>query len=121
MRHETEPLAHLAPGETHRTSPSSAASTASAQPPVPATPDESAGLHPLRRGLLPYARRHRRALGRGLLFTTVLVGCRLALPLPLGAAVEHAPGASQATNDLAFAPGWADPVTVLAAVFVLLA
>jgi ABC-type multidrug transport system fused ATPase/permease subunit len=81
----------------------------------------AARLQPLRHGLVPYARRHRRALGRGLLFTTLLVGCRLALPLPLGAAVEHAPGASQADNDLALAPGWTDPVTVLAAVFVVLA
>ena len=105
MRHETKPLPDLAEGHD----------------PAPAMPSQSARSDPLRRGLLPYARRHRRALGRGLLFTTVLVGCRLALPLPLGAAVEHVPGASQANNDLAFAPGWADPVSVLAAVFVLLA
>jgi len=108
MRHETEPSSALRGDDR---APSA----------VSATPGQSAQGHPLRRGLLPYARRHRRALGRGLLFTTLLVGCRLALPLPLGAAVEHAPGASQANNDLAFAPGWADPVSVLALVFVLLA
>lgn len=119
MRHETEPLADLAAGGGRTPSLSSAVSAQSASP-TSATPGESA-LHPLRRGLLPYSRRHRRALGRGLLFTIVLVGCRLALPLPLGAAVEHTPGASQANSDLAFAPGWADPVSVLAAVFVLLA
>jgi ABC-type multidrug transport system fused ATPase/permease subunit len=111
MRHDAEPLAHL------RGQDPAPPSTVS----VSAEPGESVRPHPLRRGLLPYARRHRRALGRGLLFTTLLVGCRLALPLPLGAAVEHAPGSSQANNDLALAPGWADPVTVLAAVFVLLA
>jgi ABC-type multidrug transport system fused ATPase/permease subunit len=98
MSHETQRVAGLAQADTG-----------------PARPQ------PLRRGLVPYARRPRRALGRGLLVTTLLVGCRLALPLPLGAAVEHAPGASQANNDLALAPGWADPVTVLATVFALLA
>ena len=120
MRRETQPLAGLG-SEDRAPSPSSAASREPAASSVPAALGESAARYPLLRGLLPYARRHRRALGRGLLFTTVLVGCRLALPLPLGAAVEHAPGASQANNDLAFAPGWADPVSVLAAVFVLLA
>ena len=123
MRHETDPLTDLR-GDARAPSPASAASPDPTQPTAPTTPTTSAGsarLQPLRRGLLPYARRHRRSLARGLLFTTVLVGCRLALPLPLGAAVEHAPGASQANNDLALAPGWADPVTVLAIVFVLLA
>jgi len=126
MSHEAEPaagLAHADAAAEHasvRTS-SRAQPSQSAQSVAVAGSAGPARQQPLRRGLLPYARRHRRALGRGLLFTTLLVGCRLALPLPLGAAVEHAPGASQANDDLALAPGWADPVTVLAAVFVLLA
>jgi ABC-type multidrug transport system fused ATPase/permease subunit len=48
-----------------------------------------AGTRPLRDGLMPYARRHRRMLGRGLLFTCLLVGARLALPLPLTEVVHR--------------------------------
>jgi ATP-binding cassette, subfamily B, bacterial len=118
MSHETEPAAAPTP---------TAARVRSGTPGVSGPSGASAWsagaaeAGPLRRGLMPYARRHRRALGRGLLFTMLLVACRLSLPLPLGAAVEHAPGASQADNDLAFTPSWADPVSVLAAAFVLLA
>jgi len=115
MSHETEPVADLAPSAV--TAPAGPSSSRAAS--TPATGSAEHG--PLRHGLMPYARRHRRALGRGLLFTVLLVTCRLALPLPLGAAVEHAPGASHAADDLALAPSWADPVTVLAAAFVVLA
>jgi ABC-type multidrug transport system fused ATPase/permease subunit len=77
--------------------------------------------HPLRRGLAPFARRHRGSLGRGLLFTMLLVTCRLALPLPLGALVAHSTTASAPPQDLAHVPAWVDPVTMLAAGFVSLA
>ena len=44
-------------------------------------------MSPIRDTLLPFARPHRGMLGRGLGFSCVLVGARLALPLPLTAAV----------------------------------
>jgi ABC-type multidrug transport system fused ATPase/permease subunit len=70
------------------------------------------GNRPLRDGLIPLARRHRRMLGRGLLFTALLVGARLALPLPLTEIVDHS--ASLRT-------GSSSPVWLLAAGFVSLA
>ncbi|HET8959434.1 hypothetical protein [Nocardioides sp.] len=68
-------------------------------------------MSPLRDTLLPFARPHRSSLGHGLAFTCLLVGARLALPLPLTAVVAgaSAPG------------GGALPATVLSAVFVGLA
>ena len=58
------------------------------------TASENAGQHraaqrPIADGLLPFTRRHRGALGRGLLFSTFLVGARLALPVPLQQVVDH--------------------------------
>ena len=44
----------------------------------------------LRHTLLPFARPHLGSLGRGLVFTCLLVAARLALPLPLTAAVDRA-------------------------------
>jgi ABC-type multidrug transport system fused ATPase/permease subunit len=49
------------------------------------------------RMLLPYARPHRGVLGRGLAFTCLLVGARLALPLPLTAVVGHVSSADDRT------------------------
>lgn len=75
-------------------------------------------------GLLPFGRRHRGSFGRGLTFTCVLVGSRLALPLPLTAIVERstAPAAGPAAVPTAGAGlGWTDPVSLLAAAFVALA
>lgn len=86
--------------------------------PAATTPVEKAAQHrshgPIADGLLPLARRHRGALGRGLAFSTLLVGARLALPLPLQQVVDR--GAS--------APGGvatSGQVTALSAVFVGLA
>lgn len=75
---------------------------------------------PLRKGLLPFGRRHRVALGRGLLFTCLLVGSRLALPIPLVAIVEQS---SAPVVDARPAPvqGWGDPVALLVVAFVALA
>lgn len=90
--------------------------------PVATTPaqdvDPSARLRPLRRGLLPFGRRHRGQLGRGLLFTAILVATRLALPLPLTAVVARSE--TQAPQPALFLGGF-DPVAVLAAGFVSLA
>ena len=69
---------------------------------------------PLRRGLLPYGRRHRGKLGRGLLFTGLLVAARLALPLPLTQVVDR----SASSPDVSV-PGSA--VALLSAAFVSLA
>jgi ABC-type multidrug transport system fused ATPase/permease subunit len=77
--------------------------------------------HPLRQGLAPYARHHRGSLVRGLLFTLLLVACRLALPLPLGALVAYSSATSALPGHLAHLPAWVDPVTLLAAGFVSLA
>ena len=74
--------------------------------------------HALRAGLLPFTRRHRPMLARGLVFTCVLVGSRLALPLPLGGAVEQS---TPAAVRPALLPEWSDPVAVLGGLFVLLA
>jgi ABC-type multidrug transport system fused ATPase/permease subunit len=68
--------------------------------------------HPVRDGLLPYSRTHRPALLRGLAFAAVLVGARLALPIPLKHMVDSS----------AAAPGTGGvPVAVLSAWFVGLA
>jgi ATP-binding cassette, subfamily B, bacterial len=81
-------------------------------PPTPATgPTTSRAV---RDGLLPFARPHRAMLGRGLVFSCLLVGTRLALPLPLTAVVDRS-----ATT--ASASGTATPVAVLSAAFVALA
>jgi ABC-type multidrug transport system fused ATPase/permease subunit len=68
-------------------------------------------VNPLRDALLPFARPHRGSLARGLAFTCLLVGARLALPLPLTAVVGRAssPGSRAA------------PAAVLSAAFVALA
>lgn len=84
-------------------------------------PPESSSQDPLRHGLLPYTRHHRASLGRGLLFTVLLVFCRLALPLPLAAIVEQARVSPGSPEPLSYAPGWVDPLTLLAAFFVALA
>ena len=68
-------------------------------------------MSPLRDVLLPFARPHRGSLARGLVFTCLLVGARLALPLPLTAVVA---GASSPD-------GGAAPAAVLSAAFVGLA
>jgi ABC-type multidrug transport system fused ATPase/permease subunit len=49
------------------------------------------------RALLPHARPHRGALARGLAFTCLLVGARLALPLPLTAVVGRATSGDNGT------------------------
>ena len=72
------------------------------------TTPASPAMSPLRESLLPMARAHRGSLVRGLLFTCLLVGARLSLPLPLTAAVGRAsePGsgtASAAVLSAAFA------------------
>lgn len=84
-------------------------------------PLESSSRDPLLHGLLPYTRRHRGSLWRGLLFTVLLVLCRLALPLPLGAAVEQARVSPAPHPQFAYLPGWVDALTLLAAGFVSLA
>jgi ABC-type multidrug transport system fused ATPase/permease subunit len=68
----------------------------------------------LRDGLLPHGRAHRGVLVWGLAYTHLLVGARLALPLPLTAVVDRST-ASTAT------PGPAVPVALLSAAFVGLA
>ncbi len=73
----------------------------------------AARMGALRHGLLPFTRRHRGLLGRGLAFTCLLVASRLALPYPLSAIVDPV-----TTPTL---PGWASQVTVLAGAFVSLA
>jgi ABC-type multidrug transport system fused ATPase/permease subunit len=70
-------------------------------------------MSPVRNALLPFARPHRGILGRGLVWTCLLVGARLALPLPLVAVVQRA------------SPSGADsagfPAALLSAAFVALA
>jgi ABC-type multidrug transport system fused ATPase/permease subunit len=68
-------------------------------------------IRPLRDALLPFARPHLGSLARGLVFTCLLVGARLALPLPLTAAVGRASSADSG----------AVPPAVLSATFVGLA
>ena len=68
--------------------------------------------------LRPFGQRHRRVLGRGLLFTCLLVATRLALPLPLTGIVERT---SAQSSPQALIAGWADPVALLAVGFVSLA
>jgi ABC-type multidrug transport system fused ATPase/permease subunit len=68
----------------------------------------------LRDGLLPHGRVHRGVLAWGLAYTCLLVGARLALPLPLTAVVDRST-ATIAT------PGPAVPVALLSAAFVGLA
>jgi ABC-type multidrug transport system fused ATPase/permease subunit len=68
----------------------------------------------LRDGLLPHGRAHRGELAWGLAYTCLLVGARLALPLPLTAVVDR----STATTST---PGPAVPVALLSAAFVGLA
>ena len=77
-------------------------------------PRTGVGVRPVRDGLLPYARRHRGMLGRGMLFTCLLVAARLALPLPLTQVVERS--ASSAAGS-----GSGSPVALLSAIFVSLA
>lgn len=67
----------------------------------------------LRDGLLSHGRAHRGVLAWGLAYTCLLVGARLALPLPLTAVVDR----STATAT----PGPAVPVVLLSAAFVGLA
>jgi len=77
------------------------------------------GRHPLRRGLVPFGRRHRASLVRGLAFTCLLAASRLALPVPLTGIVERS---TPATSGGALPEtGMTDPVTLLAAAFVALA
>jgi ABC-type multidrug transport system fused ATPase/permease subunit len=68
-------------------------------------------MTPLRHALLPFARPHLGSLGRGLVFTCLLVGARLALPLPLTAVVARASSPVSGTV----------PAAVLSAAFVGLA
>jgi ABC-type multidrug transport system fused ATPase/permease subunit len=72
----------------------------------------------LRRALVPFGLRHGRVLGQGLFFTCLLVGTRLALPLPLTGIVERS---SARSSPRALIAGWADPVALLAVGFVSLA
>ena len=69
------------------------------------------GINPLRDALLPFARPHRGSFVRGLVFTCLLVGARLSLPLPLTAAVARASSPDSGTV----------PAAVLSAAFVGLA
>lgn len=78
--------------------------------------DAESRVRTLRRGLLPHGRRHKGLFARGLVFTFVLVGSRLALPLPLTAIVERSSTRTQHVTLLG-----ADPVALLAAGFVSLA
>jgi len=68
-------------------------------------------FRPLRDALLPFARPHRGSFVRGLVFTCLLVGARLSLPLPLTAAVARASDPGSGTV----------PAAVLSAAFVGLA
>jgi ATP-binding cassette, subfamily B, bacterial len=77
--------------------------------------------HPVRDGLLPYARRHRRCLVRGLVFTALLVACRLALPLPLGAAVARSALPPDLQGHPSSATPWELSPTLLATGFIGLA
>jgi ABC-type bacteriocin/lantibiotic exporter with double-glycine peptidase domain len=72
----------------------------------------SGRLRALRDGLLPHARAHRGVLARGLMYTWLVVGARLALPLPLTAVVDRSATAT---------PGPAVSVGLLSAAFVALA
>ena len=67
----------------------------------------------LRDSFLPYARPHRASLAVGLAFTCLLVGARLALPLPLTAAVARASSRGSATGTAAV---WSAAFVVLALV-----
>ena len=68
-------------------------------------------MSPLRDAILPFAHPHRGTLARGLVFTCLLVGARLALPLPLTAVVDRAASPDRG----------ATPAAVLSAAFVGLA
>ena len=70
-----------------------------------------APVRPLRDALIPFARPHRGSLARGLVFTCLLVGARLALPLPLTAVLARASSSDSG----------AAPAAVLSAAFVGLA
>jgi len=76
-------------------------------------PDAKVG-GPVRDGLIPFARVHRRELGRGLLFTCLLVGARLALPLPLTQVADRVASPAAAGNG-------GNHVALLSAAFVALA
>jgi ABC-type bacteriocin/lantibiotic exporter with double-glycine peptidase domain len=72
----------------------------------------SGRLRALRDGLLPHARAHRGVLAWGLTYTCMVVGARLALPLPLTAVVNRSTTAT---------PGPAVSLGLLSAAFVGLA
>lgn len=84
---------------------------------APSPPEGEASYdteRPLRDGLLPFARRHRGALVQGLVFSAVLVGARLALPLPLTHVVDRATATRGGTPPTG-------PIALLSASFVGLA
>lgn len=82
--------------------------------PATATPATHTSSRPVRDGLVPFTRRHRRPLAQGLLFSAVLVGARLALPVPLTQVVDRA-----TTSPAGSAP--TVPIALLSAAFVVLA
>lgn len=73
---------------------------------------QPSGLRAVAGGLVPYARPHRAALLRGIVFAALLVAARLALPIPLQQVVDSSTGSSGT-------PG--APVGLLSASFVGLA
>lgn len=77
-------------------------------------PSSQPGFRPVRDGLLPFTRRHRRPLARGLLFSALLVGARLALPVPLTHVVDRATASPVGSPPTL-------PITLLSAGFVALA
>jgi ABC-type multidrug transport system fused ATPase/permease subunit len=71
-------------------------------------------FRPVRDGLVPFSRRHRRPLAQGVLFSAVLVGARLALPVPLTRVVDQATASPAASSP-------SGPIALLSAAFVGLA
>lgn len=82
--------------------------------PSTATPTSQTSFRPVRDGLMPFTRRHRQPLAHGLLFSAVLVGARLSLPVPLTFVVDRA-----TTSPVGSPP--TGPIALLSAAFVVLA
>jgi ABC-type multidrug transport system fused ATPase/permease subunit len=84
------------------------------QTPSTPTAPEQRGFRPFREGLLPFTRQHRRPLAQGVLFSAVLVGARLALPLPLTHIVDRTTASATGSPPTG-------PIAFLSAAFVALA
>jgi ATP-binding cassette subfamily B protein len=72
------------------------------------------------RGLMPFARRHRRWFLPGAVAALMVIGARLALPWPLRAVADHATGTAGSEFLLGLVPAAFDPVLAMGGLFLLL-